>query len=420
MACREIPFQTLVSAGWLSVMALSAQVCIGSEISSEIYGQVRVENRWYPENAEYPGQSDHASGVVLEPEFYFEDINGWSFNLVPFLRYDSADPRRSHVDLREAYFLLFGEIGNNEWELRLGVDRVFWGVVESNHLVDIINQTDLIEHPDEEVELGQLMAHATWSGDLGIAELFILPHHRERTFSGRKGRLRSSLIVDDEHPSFESGAKEWHIDFAARYSQNFGPFDVGVSFFDGTSRDPLLRPEPSQSYNGSLVLIPHYEQIRQLGVDAQLTTDEWLFKLEIIHRADSQNLRYKEEDYAAFVIGVEYTLYSIFESAVDFGVLAEWCYDERGRDATNIFDDDLLFGARIAFNDIQNTEIFTSLLKDREYSTSAFVIELSRRLSNQWSANLELFSLFNIEKMDTQFDPIRRDSFLEFRLNYNF
>ena len=418
MLCR--PLQTLLHAAWLSTMALGAQVSAGDEMDQEIFGEIRVENRWYPENPAHPNQSELASGIVFEPELYLESVHGWSFTLVPFLRYDSADPHRSHADLREAYFLLLGEIGDGEWELRLGVDRVFWGVVESNHLVDIINQTDLIEHPDEEVELGQLMAHATWSGDLGVAEVFILPHHRERTYPSRNGRLRSSLVVDDDHPSYEHGAEEWHLDFAVRYSQNFGPFDVGVSYFDGTSRDPLLQPQVSQQREGELVLVPHYEQIRQFGIDAQLTTDEWLFKLEAIHRSDSQNLRFAEEDFAAFVIGAEYTFYSVFESAADFGILGEWCYDERGKDATNIFDDDFLVGIRVAFNDVQNTEIFSSFLKDRHYSTSAFVIEFSRRITDQWSADLELFSLANVERKDVQLDPIRRDSFLEFRLNYNF
>ncbi len=411
---------TMIRAVWLLTMALTAQVCAGSEVDPEIFGQIRIENRWYPENPAYSSQSELASGIVFEPELYLESVHGWSFTMVPFLRYDNADPHRSHADLREAYFLLLGEIGDGEWELRLGLDRVFWGVVESNHLVDIINQTDLIEHPDEEVELGQLMAHATWSGDLGVAEVFILPHHRERTYPGRNGRLRSSLVVDNDHPSYEHGAEEWHLDFAVRYSQNFGPFDVGVSYFDGTSRDPLLQPQASRKREGELVLVPYYEQIRQFGIDAQLTTDEWLFKLEAIHRSDSQNLRFAAEDYVAFVIGAEYTFYSVFESAADFGILGEWCYDERGKDATNIFDDDFLVGIRVAFNDVQNTEIFSSFLKDWHYSTSAFVIEFSRRITDQWSADLELFSLVNVERKDVQLDPVRRDSFLEFRLNYNF
>ena len=415
-----IPCQTIFSAVWILAIVFSAVVCTGNKIGHQLFGYASAEGRWYPESGAYSGQSHHASGFVLQPELYFESVKGWSFNLVPFLRYDSTDPHRSHTDLREAYFLLFGEVGDSEWELRLGVDRVFWGVVESNHLVDIINQTDLIEHPDEEVELGQLMAHVTWSGEWGAAEFFVLPHHRERTFPGRSGRLRSSVIVDNEHASYESAAKEWHIDFAARYSQSFGPFDVGVSIFDGTSRRPLLLPQMSRSHSGVLVLVPHYEQTRQFGLDTQLTADSWLFKLEAIHRVNTQNLRYKEEDYAAFVIGGEYTFYSILDSAIDFSVLGEWSYDGRDTNATNAFQDDLLLATRTAFNDVQNTEIFASILKDREYSTSVLIIEFDRRISDQWSINLELFSLFNVDKEDTRLNETRRDSFLELRLNYNF
>ena len=82
-------------------------------------------------------------------------------------------PRRTHADLREAYFLLFGEIGDGEWELRVGIDQVFWGVTESQHLVDIINQIDLVEHPNGETKLGQPMVNITYSSDWGIVEFFV-------------------------------------------------------------------------------------------------------------------------------------------------------------------------------------------------------------------------------------------------------
>ena len=409
-------------------MTFSVEAYAETEINFELSGRLSIENRWYPENYAYTGQSRHASGFVLEPELYFEGVEGWSFNLVPFLRYDSADSRRSHADLREAYFLTYGEIGESEWELRLGIDRVFWGVIESNHLVDIINQTDLIEHPDEEVELGQFMAHVTWSGEWGAAEFFILPHHRERTFSGHDGRLRSDIVVDDGRVSYESSARQWHMDFAVRYSHSFGLFDVGVSLFDGTNREPVFRPMSSDrkplvrlpSGDQGDILVPHYEQIRQFGLDAQMTTDVWLLKLEAIHRASAQNLRFEEEDYAAFVVGVEYTFYSVFDSDADFSILGEWNYDERGNDATNIFDDDLFVAIRYALNDVHSTDFFASFMKDREHSTSVLFIELIRRISDQWSMNLEAFSFFDVDKKDTQFYPVRRDSFIEFRLNYNF
>ena len=143
-----------------------------------------LEGRWYYQDGDHPGQESHAGGFVVEPKFYVEDAEGRSLTVAPFFRYDAADPRRTHVDVREAYLLLLGEIGEGEWELRLGADRVFWGVTESRHLVDIVNQTDVIEHPNEEAKLGQPMAHLTWSGDAGVVELFALPYHRERTFPG--------------------------------------------------------------------------------------------------------------------------------------------------------------------------------------------------------------------------------------------
>ncbi len=379
-------------------------------------GRVSVESRWYPEAGAHSEQRPHASGFVLAPKMYLKNEGSWSLTLAPFFRYDLADSRRTHADLREAYILLFGEIGSGEWELRLGVDRVFWGVAESHHLVDIINQTDLIEHPNEEAKLGQPMAHVTWSGDWGAMELFALPYHRARTFPGRYGRLRSSLVVDDEHVEYESTEEEWHLDFAARYSHSFGPLDIGLSVFDGTSREPFLRPG---LIDASVVLVQFYEQIRQFGLDAQLTADAWLFKLEAIHRAGARNRLGEEEDYAAFVLGGEYTFYSVLGSAADLGLLGEWNHDGRGRDATNKFQNDLFLAVRLAFNDVQSTELLAGLLGDADYATRALTVELNRRLSDQWSLRLEAFALPIVGETDPLYET-RRDSFVELSLSYSF
>ena len=127
-------------------------------------GRVRLESRWHPQSGAFPEQSVHASGVVAEPEFHFEDARGRSLSLTPFFRYDSADPHRTHFDLREAYLLLFGQSDSGEWELRLGVDRVFWGVAESRHLVDIVNQTDLTIRSGDRPTTSVLWASGTTTG----------------------------------------------------------------------------------------------------------------------------------------------------------------------------------------------------------------------------------------------------------------
>ena len=173
----------------------------------ELSGRLSAEGRWFPEAGAFAGQRSLASGFVAEPRLYLEDAGGSSLTVAPFFRYDHSDPRRTHFDLHEAYLLLFGEIGDSGWELRLGVDQVFWGVTESQHLVDIVNQVDFVEHPGGKAKLGQPMVHATWFGDWGAFELFGMPYHRARTFQGREGRLRLPFVVDDEGIQYEGGGR---------------------------------------------------------------------------------------------------------------------------------------------------------------------------------------------------------------------
>ncbi len=402
------------------VFAVGAHAEIG--IDRDFSGRLNIESRWFPQAGAFSGQGSHAIGFFVEPKLYLADAKGRSLTLSSFFRYDNADLRRTHVDLREAYLLLFGEIGDGEWELRVGIDQVFWGVTESQHLVDIINQIDLVEHPNGETKLGQPMVNITYSSDWGIVEFFVLPYHRARTFPGQSGRLRLQLVVEDEQVKYESETKAWHLDFATRYSQSFGVVDAGVSVFNGTSREPFLMPGADRS--GAPVLVQHYDQIRQFGLDMQLTVGSWLFKLEAIQRAGARNLLGMEEDYVASVFGGEYTFYSVFGSAVDLSLLGEWNYDGRGRNATpgrspNTLENDFFFATRIAFNDVQSTEIVASILGDVDRATHALSVGLDRRLSDQLSLDIEAIHLLSIDKADIHYDT-RRDSFFDLRLTYNF
>ena len=131
----------------------------------EFSGDLSLEGRWYPESPAFPGQRSGTAGLVAQPTLYGELGEATSFTFTPFYRYDSADSQRTHADLREAYLLTYGDWGEDFWELRLGFDRVFWGVAELHNLVDIVNQVDLVEHPRNRPKLGQPMAHLTISGD---------------------------------------------------------------------------------------------------------------------------------------------------------------------------------------------------------------------------------------------------------------
>lgn len=120
--------------------------------SWELTGYAELETRGFFRDAAYRGQDENAGvSVALEPEFFrAAQSNGMDFLFQPFLRLDSMDSERTHWDIRELWW-------RKSWgnlDLTAGVGKVFWGVAESQHLVDTINQTDWIENIDGEEKLG--------------------------------------------------------------------------------------------------------------------------------------------------------------------------------------------------------------------------------------------------------------------------
>ena len=408
-------------SGAIAVLVLLAAA--GAQAQTlDFSGDLSAQARWYPQSPAFPGQRSGTAGLVIEPTLYARIGQTTSFTFTPLYRYDSADSRRTHADVREAYLLMYGDWSESSWELRLGLDRVFWGVAELHNLVDIVNQFDLVEHPRDRPKLGQPMAYLTISGDWGIAESLLVPYHRKRTFPGASGRLRGSRPIADD-ALYESSAEERHVDVAARYSNSLGLLDFGLSAFIGTNREPSFLTSLPTDFSpddvSPLALLPYYEQIRQFGIDAQLTTGPLLYKMEAIHRNGARNLLGQEEDYRAFVFGLEHTVYALFGSPADLTLLSEWLYDDRGRRATSVWTNDLFLAGFLAFNDVQSTELAGGLLGDLDHDYRALNLELKRRLSGSWSMRLEAIVNLSADPRDLTYDG-RRDSFVGVDFTYSF
>jgi hypothetical protein len=370
----------------------------------ELSGYVGAEARAFPQTPAFARQRRHAVSLVAQPELYHQWQDGrHSVVLVPYLRLDSADAERSHFDVREALY----QRAEDRWELRLGVGRVFWGVAESRHLVDVINQTDLVENVDGEDKLGQPMVNLTLKMDLGTVDVFVLTGFRERTFPGPRGRLRSQPFVDADRASYESSAERKHVDLALRWSRFIGDFDVGVSHFVGTSRDPRLIPVVDPG--AAPVLVPRYEQVHRTALDLQATKGAWLWKLEALHQSG------QGPSFVAWVAGFEATRFGIAGTDADLGLLAEHLFDSRGAHATQPFENDLFLGMRLALNDAAGSELLSGVIHDLDGDGDLLAWEASRRVGNRWRLELEGRLWSGIPSLDLQ-APLRRDDYLQFRL----
>ena len=375
--------------------------------SIELSGNISLEARAFLQSADYPGQEDQNGSVSIEPEFYVDWADGdQRIVFSPFLRYDTSDDERSHADLREFYWRgSFQDV-----ELKVGVAKVFWGVTESQHLVDVINQTDLVENIDTEDKLGQPMVNLSFIKSWGTLELYVLPYFRERTFAGEEGRLRTSLVVDTDHASYEASDEEKHVDFAVRWRHYIGDWDIGLAHFSGTSRAPDLVPS---LHAGQLVLIPHYQQIDQTSLDLQATKGDWLWKLELISSRNDQGR------YTAFVGGFEYSLLGVLGTASDLGLLLEYHFDARDDKATSPFQNDIFTGVRWVLNDIQSTEVLVGAIVDSDTQATFGNLEASRRLGQSWKISLEARIFSNQDKRDLFFD-LRNDDYIEFQISKYF
>ena len=372
----------------------------------EFSGYAGVEFRWFPHNPQFTDQL-HGSqnSLIFEPEFLIErDDHQLSF--IPFARIDSRDDERTHVDIREAYWLYI----KDDWELLIGANREFWGVTESRHLVNILNQIDQVENIDEEDYLGQPMINLTLQQEIGRFSFYVLPFFRERTFAGEDGRLRSPIVVDEDEAEYESGAEEWHTDFAFRYSHYIGDWDLGASYFHGTGREPTLILNDTATR-----LIPHYDIINQLGIDLQYTNEEWLWKFEGIIREG------QGDTFAATVFGFEYTFFQFRDSDADFGILLEHLFDDRDESGVpaTILENDIFLGARYTLNDIQDTSLLAGGIIDLEDESYSVRVEAERRIGDSTKVEIE-GQLFTNSRNDSLTAAFKEDDFIQLSISQYF
>lgn len=381
-------------------------------LSVEISGEVGIEGRYFTQENLYVGQAEQQFSVHGEIEFYTTmGDNNNSLTFTPYFRFDSEDSARHQLDIRELMYL---HVGNN-WEFKIGVGKVFWGVTETLHLVDIINQTDTLASFDGEEKLGQAMVQYTQITDFGVFDAFVLPGFRERSFADKEGRLRPALNINDE-ANYESSDKKEHVDYAFRWSNTIENWDVGLSWFKGTAREAQFAiPQNLNNTNATLPeLTPFYGLINQIGLDVQYIHNSWLWKLEAIKRTSKTYT-----DTTAYVGGFEYSQIGLWDSNIDLGWVVEYAHDQRSAfEAPR--QNDISLATRWVLNDAESTEFLIGISQDLDHSDSKnFFVEGSTRLGQSWVLTVDAW-LFNANAPEELSYNIRNDDFIQLDLSYYF
>ncbi|MDJ0740609.1 MAG: hypothetical protein QNJ91_12910 [Gammaproteobacteria bacterium] len=392
-----------------ALLAVAAITVAAAAAADETWrGEIALEGRNFPASPLDGSQHGANLSISGNVEYYRQwDDDRQSLTVKPFARVDQHDDERTHVDLREAVWIY----ADDGLEIRAGLDKVFWGVTEVFHLVDIINQTDVLENPDGEQKLGQAMLKVSLERDWGVVDLFVMPWFRERQFPSRDGRPRTQPRIDADRASFENDREAYHPDVAVRWSKNLGDWDLGIAHFHGTGREPMLLPALDD--DGRPVLAPRYVVIHQTSVDLQGAVENWLWKLEALRRSG------QGETFTAATGGFEYTFYGILDGSSDLGTLFELMWDERGAEATTPFNRDVFAGVRWVVNDVDGSEVLAGVVSDWQNGTRFLNLEASRRIGNDWRVDVQARWWSNVDDDDPVFG-LRQDDYVELRLTRYF
>ena len=372
------------------------------ELETSLEWELNGQYRYFYDTPQFENQLYDYPSIGIQPTYSFIWDNGYqNFIASAYFNLD-RDKNRSYWDLREFYY----QKAKNNWELSVGFKKVFWGVTEASHLVDIINQADVLKSFDAEEKLGQPMVQFSWfSSNWGSLDLFYLPYHRKRGFAGEKGRFRFSTVLKADTIGYESKKEEWHPDFAARWKYYIGVLDIGLSYFTGNGREPFFEFDTQGNINA------FYPLIDQFGLDLQITSGALLLKFESILRQAEQ------QEFFAMDAGFEFTFSNVDNNGLDIGVLGEYLYDERGDWSLTGFQNDIFYGSRVAFNDTQDTSILGGGIYDLDTHSHLFNLEATSRIANGLVCSIEarIFSGVSEEELFLLF--FKQDSYLSITLS---
>lgn len=427
-------------------------------------GYIEAEFRYYPSEALFENQDRffYSLGIAPELEWASED-ESHQVTFKPFGRFSSSEGNRTHADIREFYYLYAG----TGWQIEAGINKVYWGVAESAHLVDVINQTDVVEAFNGEEKLGQPLIGLGLENAFGNFDFYILPYFRKRelttydepyliSFPGKE----DATNVDEDKVSFESKNNESNIDLAARWGQSFNDLDIGLSVFHGIDREALLIPanvdmdKVQQALSDGIVqsnaealiygldtLALYYQNLTQVGLELQYLYDDLIFKFEGTSKYQTTG------NYLSYVTGIEYTFSDVDAlMGADVGILVEYLWNNRK--SINIteeslaltglpetlfngqqlimegtllspFENDVFIGTRFNLNNVDSTQFVAGIIHDLETHTQMSTFEGSTRIGDSVRISINAYFLTNVEKNSALYYS-RRDDMIEFKTAWFF
>ncbi len=361
----------------------------GGEWASE----AGLEGTFFAEESETSDTRSNFS-LFISTEYYVDWNDGAdSFIFSPRLRLDQNDSERNTFDITELAWVHV----EDTWEMRTGIREVGWGVSLMGGVVDVINQTNIVEDFFGS-KLGQPMINLSLVQDWGILDLFVLTGFRRAAFPGPDSRPGLPFEMSTNESDVPLQDREIiGLDYAARWQHSWESFEWALSYFYGTSREADVDFNYSVAEPG---IISTYNNINQLGAELLYIWNGYSFKYESKTVVGAKNRDAGLGTYTAGLIGFEYTWGSALGSDFDVMWDISYMHDDRKSSFTAIMEKDVFALGVLNFNDEFDTRIALGSIWDVEDDEGIFLINAERRIAETWKVTM-LAVYFYAEQEDT-------------------
>ncbi len=344
----------------------------------------------FPQSGE-GDQEDAFAFTELKPDLALTFDESWQAIIAPRLRLGITNPEYTLLSLDDVY----AEYVSDHFEVRVGYQTHFWGTAESSNIVDILNQKDFVVDvfDSKENKLGEPAVRLRLALGENRFDIYHFSYFTPASLPDKVNRFNffDGLLDFANDPLYSHGAERLRQQVALRWDRTMGLADVGLSYFNGYEKFPVINVRPEALKADTL-----YYEMQQFSTDIQMSMGSWLLKGEALFQDTSSGGTFMAnsmtpngpvrrnlvpKNHTAFVGGFEYTFFGVIGQS-DVGFIGEYLYDSEQRlDAVAFrpFQNDAFGAIRWARNNIGDGELLVGGIIDMQNQTQVWRVEYSER-----------------------------------------
>ncbi|PCI27562.1 hypothetical protein COB52_04665 [Candidatus Kaiserbacteria bacterium] len=365
----------------------------------EFGGELQFEGRAFQEVDGKNATSDGAAGIFARAEIPFEsDSEIWAAKIKAFARVDALDSDRNKIFPEDIWL----SYSRDFIQLRVGFQVFNWSQLDLFTPAELLNSVNFDSEIENLEKIGEAAVTLKMKLAFGFLELVYMPFVLGPSFPGAKSRF--NLLDPGESmgdPVFvkKDGTlveKSQFHQFAARFSRTIGRADLSLFFVDQIDRrtPEIVFQNSSQSFR------PVFFPIASLGFSMVWSLESFIFKAESLRRLVTNPVQptifgtLKKKSHSFGAVGVERemdlwggALTTFVEYQKLFGISDE--SSEIDRQKISSFQNDIAFGFRVNFNDVQAKEVRLLIDVDLDVSEQVLAsLSYSQRLWTNWKIKL--------------------------------